>query len=119
MKASTRGLLLSGLVYPGFGQLLSGNKKSGLIFVLATSAGLMVLFYRLMQRVLRVVDEALPELTGSTPDISTVKELLGRGSTGSWGVEAACLIGLAVIWLAAILHAYVIGKRLDSQTRSN
>ena len=112
-------MLLSGLVYPGFGQLLSGHKKSGLIFVLATSAGLMVLFYRLLQRVFRIVDAALPELTGNAPDISTVKELIGRSSTGGWGVENACLVGLAVIWLAAILHACVIGKRIDSQTRSN
>jgi len=39
MKASTRGMLLSGLVYPGLGQMILGRMASGVILaILATVA---------------------------------------------------------------------------------
>ena len=108
-------MLLSGLVYPGVGQLLSGHKRSGLIFVLATSAGLIVLFYRLMQRTYRVMEQAIPRLTDGALDLQTIKELIGQSSIGGWGIENLCLMGIVVCWLAAIVHAYLVGRKIKSQ----
>ena len=119
MKASTRGMLLSGLVYPGLGQMLSGHKRSGLIFVLGTSVGLIVLFYRLMQRVYRVMEQALPRMVDQALDLQTLKELVEHSSAGGWGAEVISLIGITGCWLAAIVHAYVVGKKIDSQAPSN
>ena len=119
MKESTKGILLSGLVYPGLGQLLSGHILSGVIFVLGTTAGLVVLIYRLMQRAFRVMDQALPRLADNALDAQALKELLGRSSAGGWGVENICLIGIVGCWLAAIVHAYIVGKKIDSQPQSN
>lgn len=116
MKASTRGMLLSGLVYPGVGQLLSGHKTSGLIFVLGTSAGLIVLFYRLMQRVYGFMEQALPGLANETLDLQSLKQLVERNSAGGWGVEYICLIIITGCWLAAIVHAYFVGKKIDHQS---
>ena len=117
MKESTKGMLLSGLVYPGLGQLLSGHIVSGVIFVLGTTTGLVVLIYRLMQRAFRVMDQALPRLADNALDAQALKELLGRSSAGGWEVENICLIGIVGCWLAAIVHAYFVGKRIDSQSR--
>ena len=114
MKESTKGMLLSGLVYPGLGQLLSKHVTSGAIFALGTTVGLIVLFYHLMQRLLRAMDQILPMLADNGPDNHSLKELLGPISAGGWGVEIVCLIGIAVCWLAAIVHAFFIGKKNDS-----
>ena len=114
MKASTRGMLLSGLVYPGVGQLLAGHKRSGLIFVLGTSAGLIVLFYRLMQRAYRIMEQALPRVADGSLDLQTIKQLVAHRSTGGWGIENFCLVGIIGCWLAAIVHAYFVGKKIDS-----
>ena len=119
MNASNKGMLLSGLVYPGLGQMLSGHKRAGLIFVLGTSVGLIVLFYRLMRRAYRIMEQALPKLADEALDLQTLKELVERSSTGGWGLEAICLIVIVGCWLAAIVHAYVVGKKVDSQTASN
>jgi uncharacterized membrane protein YccF (DUF307 family) len=119
MKASTRGMLLSGLVYPGLGQLLLGHVTSGVMFVLGTSAGLIVLFYRLMQRAFRIMDQALPRLADDSLNLQTLKELLSRSSTGGWGVENICLIVIAGCWLVAIVHAYFVGQKIDAQSGSN
>ncbi|MBT8332677.1 MAG: hypothetical protein KJP06_10175 [Deltaproteobacteria bacterium] len=116
MKASTRGMLLSGLVYPGVGQLLSGHKRSGLLFVLGTSIGLIILFYRLMQRVYRFVEQVLPELVDEAQDLQSLKQLIERSSAGGWGIENICLILIAGCWLAAIVHAYFVGKKIDHQS---
>ena len=119
MKESTRGVLLSGLIYPGLGQLVLRRTFSGVLFIFLTTAGLIVLIYSIIQRVARGIDEILPLLANNELDFNTLKELLSRHSAGGWGVETLSLIGIAGCWLAAIVHAYLVGKKFDSKFRSN
>ena len=114
MKESTRGALFSGLVFPGLGQLVLGRVFSGIFLMLLTTAGLFVLIYRIIQRAARGIDEILPLLANNELDFNTLKELLARESAGGWGAETISLIGLAGCWLAAIVHAYFVGKKTDS-----
>jgi hypothetical protein len=118
MRASTRGMFLSGLVYPGLGQMLSGHVASGVAFALGTTAGLIVLLYCLMQRVFKAMDQILPLLADNALDMQTLQELLGRSSSDGWGLESICLIGVVGCWLAAVAHAYFVGRKIDLQSRS-
>ena len=111
MKESTRGVLLSGLAYPGLGQLILGRVFSGVLFMLLTTAGLFVFIYRMIQRAARSIDEVLPRLANNELDSNTLKELLSRDFAGGWGPETISLISLAGCWLAAIVHAYFVGKK--------
>ena len=113
MKESTRGVLLSGLVYPGLGQLILGQVTAGVLFMLLTTAGFFVFIYRIIQRAVRVIDEILPLLANNEIDVNTLNELLIRDSAGGWGEETISLIGVAGCWLAAIVHAYFAGKKID------
>ncbi len=115
MKESTKGVLLSGLVYPGLGQLIIGQVASGVLFILLTTAGVFVFIYRIIQRAVSGIDEILPLLANNELDINTIKELLSRDSAGGWRVETISLIGVASCWLAAIVHAYFAGKKIDQQ----
>ena len=114
MKASTRGMLLSGLVFPGLGQLILGRMASGIILVLLSTVTFVVLIYRIVARVYRLIDQILPLLADNALDVATLKELLVRDAAGGWGVEKICLIGLGICWLIAIGHAYFAGKKIDS-----
>ena len=114
MKASTRGMLLSGLVYPGLGQLILGRMTSGIILVLLATVTFVVLIYRVVERVYRLMDQILPLLADNALDVATLKELLSRDAAGGWGGVKICLIGLVVCWLVAIGHAYFVGKKIDS-----
>ena len=113
MKASIRGMLLSGLVYPGLGQLILGRMTSGIILVLLATVTFVVLIYRVIERVYRLMDQILPLLADNALNATTLKELLGSDDAGGWGVEKICLIGFVVCWLVAIGHAYFVGKKID------
>jgi hypothetical protein len=114
MKASTRGMLLSGLVYPGLGQLILGRMTSGIILALFATVAFIVLIYRVVERVYRLIDQILPLLADNALNVTALKELLGRDAAAGWGVEKICLIGLVFCWLVAIGHAYFVGKKIDS-----
>jgi hypothetical protein len=113
MKNATKGMLLSGLVYPGLGQLILGHVVSGLIFVLLATTGFTVLLYRIMQRAARVIDHILPLLADKKLDLHTLIELLNRDSGAGWRLENICLIGIVGCWLFAAGHAYFVGKKRD------
>ena len=117
MKASTRGMLLSGLVYPGLGQLILGRITSGVILVVLATVTFVVLICRVVQRVYGLIDQILPLLADNALDMATLKELLTRDGTGGWGIEKICLIGFVGCWLIAIGHAYFVGKKMNSQSR--
>lgn len=119
MKHSTKGMLLSGLVYPGLGQLILGHFVSGVIFVLLATAGFAVLLYRIVQRTSRVIDQILPLLADRKLDLDTLIGLLNRDTADGWGLENISLIGIAGCWLLAVGHAYFAGKKIDSQCRPN
>ena len=116
MKASTRGMLLSGLVYPGLGQLILGRMTSGIILVLLATVTFIVLIYRVVARVYGLMDRILPLMANNALDMATLRTLLTRDGVGGWGVEKICLVGFVGCWLIAIGHAYFVGKKIDSQS---
>jgi hypothetical protein len=119
MKNSTKGMLLSGLVYPGLGQLVLGYVFPGIIFVLLATTGFSILLYCMMQRLWRVIDQILPLLADRKLDVHTLIELLNRDFAGGWGLENISVIGIVGCWLFAVGHAYFAGKKIDRQSRLN
>ena len=113
MKESTKGALLSALVYPGLGQLVLGAKVSGVFFAVLTTTGLLLILYRITIRVYRALDQILPELTGRFGDLRNVLALVDQSTYPGWTVEIISLILVFVCWGASILHAYWVGSRLD------
>ena len=119
MKESARGALLSGLVYPGLGQLILGQITYGVLFALLTTVGLCVFLYLIIQRAAGAIDQIFPLLANNELDFNTLKELLSRESTGGWGAETISIIVITGCWLAAIVHAYIVGSKIDSPSQSS
>lgn len=113
MKESVKGVILSGLVYPGVGQLVAGSVLTGAGFVSVTTAGLLIILYRLTQRIYHAIDQLLALLNGETPNIATFIQLISRSTYKNWRVESFCLILVMCCWLVSILHAYLIGRKRD------
>lgn len=109
-------MLLSGLVYPGVGQLVLGRVASGIAFIIFTTAGLIVIIYRIVQRAFQVIDQLLPLLADNRLDVTALNEKLSRDSGAGWGLETICLVVIAGCWLAAIGHAYFVGKEIDEKS---
>ena len=113
MKESTKGTLLSALVYPGLGQLVLGAKWSGLSFAVLTTAGLLVIIYRLTIRIYLALTQIPYTLTGNLRDLGKIFTIIDQSAYPDWSTELFCLIIVAICWVASIIHGYWAGRRLD------
>jgi TM2 domain-containing membrane protein YozV len=116
MKASTKGVFLSGLVYPGLGQLVLGSIVAGWFLILFTTAGLVVLIFRLAKRIDVAIDQLLPVLAKDGFDLAIFTEMINRSFDGGWQIEGASSMLILCCWIAAISHAYLLGRKLDRKT---
>ena len=113
MKESVKGALLSALVYPGLGQLVLGSKMSGALFAVSATAGLLVVIYRLTVRIYHAIDPILVSLADNTLNWHKLCEFVNRPPYDNWQVEAISLVFLLSCWVAAGVHAYIAGLRID------
>ena len=113
MKESTKGALLSALVYPGLGQLLLGARFSGVLFAVLTTTGLLIFIYRLTIRISRAMDQILPALTGNLGDLRKIFAIIDQSTYSDWSGEIISLMVVVICWGASIIHAYWVGCRLD------
>jgi len=113
MKESTKSTLLSALVYPGLGQLVLGLKLSGALFAVLTTAGLLVVIYRLTIRIYHALDSILSSLADNTLNWRTLIEIVNLSTYPSWEVEGISLVFLLSCWAAAGVHAYLAGQKID------
>jgi hypothetical protein len=114
MKQSIKGALLSGLVYPGSGQLIIGRIFAGVTFVVLTTIGLCVLIYRIAKRLYLILDQVLPMLANDNVDFSKIIDSMDQSPFSSWNVELISFVLVVICWAAAAVHAYVVGKQIDT-----
>lgn len=110
-------MLLSGLVYPGVGQLILGRVTAGIVFIILATAGLIVLIYGFVQRASHLVDQLLPLLADNRLDVTTLNETLSQDSAVGWELETISIVVIVGCWLVAIVHAYFVGKKIDQPPR--
>ena len=113
MKESTKGALLSFLIYPGLGQLVLGFKSSGVLFAVLSTTGLLVIIYRFTLRIFHAIDPILSSLANNTLSLSKIIEIVNESSYDSWRVESISLVFLVLCWIAAGVHAHLAGGRID------
>lgn len=116
MKESTKGALLSFLVYPGLGQLVLGAKFSGILFAVFSTIALLVIIYRFTTRILHAIDPILSSLSSNALSLPKVIDLINQSSYDSWRVETLSLIFLVSCWIAAGVQAYFVGRMVDRET---
>jgi hypothetical protein len=114
MKASIKGALLSGLVYPGSGQLILGRIFTGGTFIVLTTIGFGVLIYRIARRLYLIIDQVLPMLARDEMDFSKIMDALDPSPYANWHVEMISFGLVIICWVSAAVHAYVVGKRIDT-----
>lgn len=115
MKQSIKGTLLSGLAYPGLGQLFMGYIFSGAAFIGLTTIGLGIIVYRLAKRIYLIIDQILPMFAKDAVDFRKVIDLFNQSTYSNWDVELISTIVVVICWLTSIVHAYFLGKHLDRQ----
>ena len=116
MRNAMKGVVLSGLVMPGLGQIVLKHYKKGIVLILAVSAALAILIGEAVRQALAIVDKL--DLSGGAVDIDTISNAVGQASNASQGFIFKLLFYLIVFcWIVGIVDAYRIGRRKDLEER--
>jgi TM2 domain-containing membrane protein YozV len=108
MKKSLKATLLSGLVFPGTGQLYLGQRRRG--WALIFSVLLIVVYIVIHMTVQAYREIAAAAAQGLAIDLTALQKSVAASSDT---VTTAGLALLILIWLAATIDAYMAGERLQ------
>lgn len=117
MKKSTKGALLSGLVFPGVGQIILRCYMRGIVMILAVIIGLIVIIVKAEQIATGIL--AKIESQGGAIDTQTISDAATQAVTASDSLIIKTAFFLIIIcWVISIIDAYRIGKTMDKPENS-
>jgi TM2 domain-containing membrane protein YozV len=112
MNNAFKGGLLSGLVFPGLGQLVLRQYRRGVLIMLVVLISLSVIVADIMQQALDILEQI--ELQGDAIDINAISNAAAQESARSGGVTINILMLVVVVcWVAGTVDAYRIGRKKD------
>jgi TM2 domain-containing membrane protein YozV len=114
MKKSLKGVLLSGLVFPGAGQIVLKQKSRGITMICIIIAGFVVIIAKGTQIALGVLEKI--ENQGGTLDMQTVSAVAESAvkTADSYVMHGGILL-IILCWVYGMIDAYRIGKKLDKE----
>ena len=115
MTKSLKAALLSGLVFPGAGQILLRRYGRGILImvcVLAAVAVLVVTAARTATVMLRQL-----EMQGEVIDLDTLVRLAVEASHSTAPTYAGSIIWIVFCWVFSVIDAYRIGRALGQPDR--
>ena len=117
MNRSLKGVLLSGLVFPGLGQIVLKRYKRGVLIIVATLVSLFGLVAKAVQLALVVLEKIQSE--GGAIDMTAISEAVNQASTPSGSLFLYLVFLLVILcWVIGAVDAYLIGRRKDIEEKS-
>jgi hypothetical protein len=117
MNNSLKGAFLSGLIFPGLGQLVLKHYKRGAVIIIAVFISLSIVVVEAVQHALAILEEI--QIEGGEISISSISEAASRASTtsGTLAFNLALLL-VILLWIIGAVDAYRIGKKKDIEEGS-
>ena len=116
MNNSLKGALLSGLVYPGLGQVMLKYYKRGAVLMIAITATLLAVLIKAVQQAFTILEKI--ESEGGEIDMSTILSTATQASTTSDSLIFKLLLWLLIFcWIIGVVDAYIIGRKKDIEGR--
>jgi len=117
MKNSMKGALLSGLVFPGVGQVSLKHYKKGIALILIASVTMLLIIVKAVQHALIILNEI--QLEGGVIDERAILNATAQASTISDSfIFNVTLLLIILCWIVGVVDAYRIGKKKDIEERS-
>lgn len=119
MRKSLKGALLSGLVFPGYGQFVLKHYIRGIAFMLIGLACLVVIGVKVLQQALIVLEKI--EYGDGAIDMSEILNAVNLvGTTSSDGISKFTSLLLLLCWIIGVIDAYRTGrkKELEEQQKN-
>lgn len=117
MKYSIKGALLSGLVFPGSGQIALKRYQRGIVLMLTVFASLSVIVMKAVEQAFSILDRI--DIEGGAVDMNAITDAATQASSGTGDLVFNIAVLLVVAcWVFAIIDAYIIGKEMDAKLGS-
>jgi len=117
MNNSLKGAFLSGLIFPGLGQVVLKHYKRGAVIMLTVLVSLSVVAVKAVQHALAILEKI--ELEGGSISMSTISNAAAKASTTSGSLTFNLVLLLVILcWIIGIVDAYRIGKKKDIEEGS-
>ena len=117
MNNSLKGALLSGLVFPGLGQIILKHYQRGIALMVTVLVSLLVIVVKATQQAFIIFEKI--ESEGGPIDISTISKAATQASTTSDNFIFNFVTTLIIIcWIIGVVDAYRIGKKKDKEEHS-
>ena len=115
MTNAVKALLLSGLVYPGLGQVVLKFYARGGALILATSICLYVLMEDVLQQAMDIASR-IDISSGVLDERMIATAISDAGKAAETDVTRWVLRALLMLWLIGCVDAYIVGRKKDNQT---
>jgi len=117
MNNSLKGALLSGVVFPGLGQVILKHYKRGIALMLTVLVSLLVIVVKAVQQAFTVLEKI--ESEGGAINMSTISNAVTQATTTSDSfIFNFVLLLIIFCWIIGVVDAYRIGKRRDIEGQS-
>ena len=114
MNSSLKGALLSGLVFPGLGQVAQKNYKRGAVMMLTVLVSMAVIVVKAVEQALAIIETL--DLEGGVISMGTITDAATQASANvensPYNIFLLLIIGC---WLVSIVDAYLAGKGKDQE----
>jgi TM2 domain-containing membrane protein YozV len=112
MNNAVKGALLSGLIWPGLGQMVLKRYGRGAVIMLGTTVSLAAFVIKAVQYALAILERI--ESQGGAIDVDTITNAVSQASGWSGGpVMNLLLLSMCVWWLIGAVDAYRLGRAKD------
>ena len=116
MNKSLKGAVLSGLIFPGLGQVALKYYKRGVIIMLTVLVSLAIIVVKVAQLALAILEKI--ELEGCAININTISDTVTQVSSNSGDLTLNFFLFLIIAcWIIGIVDAYRIGRKKDLESR--
>jgi urease gamma subunit len=112
MTNAVKGVLLSVLVFPGLGQIALKRSQRGVVLMLATLAGLVVIVVNATREAWRILETI--EAGGGVIDQDAMSRAIDQAT--AWSGNLAfnlLLVAITLCWIYTAVDAYRIGRQQD------
>ncbi len=116
MKNSLKGAFLSGVVFPGLGQVVLGYRLRGFAFMFVVLASLILIVAIATQQAFTILENIE---AGAPIDYNTISNAATQGinTADSFIINLFTLLML-FCWLFGVVDAYILGKKKDSEVQT-
>ncbi len=117
MNNSLKGAFLSGLIFPGLGQVVLKHYKRGAVIMLTVLVSLSVVVVKAVQHALAILEKI--ESEGGAISMSTISNAATQAATTSGSLTFNLVLLLVILcWTIGVVDAYRIGKKKDIEEGS-